>query len=889
MIPPDQLASFLDDALDAGTRASLETELESDAPSLRFVIEQRKMERALRSLLGNPAQRQRLKESIRAAVAGSSTQALRAQVLADTSGHPVKPREAASVTPGWLVRLRTKFSEALQPFPSRGLAWSAGVAVLLLLAVGLFFFFRPAPAASVVIGQFAVVVGQPTLQHSGKSSTLSAQPSTPIYLGDRIETGDADKAEIVFKDGTTLRLGFNTTVEFPTLNSQPSTLNSHPLRPSEINLLRGQVWTKVQKMPNAPRYAIHTTAATAVARGTEFGVALKRPSTLNPQLSTPTAVLTVKEGAVDFSNSLGSVQATAMTESIATPNRAPSQPVLLKTIKQFDVGPGKRITFEAQLSTLHLEGIVYPQGWAGFDVRAIQDTQDTALRQLRIVRVWPGSPAEQAGLAVGDVITQVNGQPATNFLQVLSPILQRRGASIVLGISRGALAKTASLVTTTPPYKPPLGDMPADLSQDIFNATRPLIDVGCQQVLSSNQWREVEQQFRRVLDRYPNAAAVHNNLAMWYEANNEVGPAVQHVNQAITIEPNNPLYHYNLSRVLRSIGNFERCAEEAETAVKIAPEWVPGILEVADAYTILGRYDDALAALERGLGTNHAALWPAKASVFLECQRLDEALTAALKAVELEPSNAERFLQLALVYWARHQQAEGQAASRKAIELDPGYAGAYDSLAMDIVGRLGNRLPEDPTDGPPEDFAIERWRDRPAEELAIIAEAERMSRKAIELNPNFIGAHVNLGDILLLRGAVDEAELILRKAAELDPIGQAANAYNSLAYRFAGWGIRLDEALQLAQRAVQLDPSGATSDTLAMVHFRRGEWEQAEAAWKKCIELGGAQGDPGASFHLGKLYELLNRPDAALAAYQEALRLRPDYPEASQALEKLLR
>ncbi len=891
MIHPDQLASLLDDALDAGSRAALETELENDAPSLRFVIEQRRMDRALRSLLGNPAQRQRLKESIRAAVAGSSTQELRAQVLADTSGHPVQPRGAASMTPGWWSRLRTQLGDFLQPFPSRGLAWSAGVAVVLLLAVGLFFHIRPAPMASVVIGQFAVVVGQPTIQRSGKPSTLNAQPSTTIYLGDRIETGDADKAELVFHDGTTLRLDFNTTLEIPNPKSQIPNPISPLLRPSEIDLLRGQVWTKVQKSTNAAQYAIRTAAATAVARGTEFGVKIQRAASTNS--SAPTTVLTVKEGAVDFSNALGSVQATAMTESIATPDSAPSQPILLKTIKQFDVAPYKRVNVEAQASVFDLDDfmfrMVYPQGWAGIDVRSIPDEKDAAVRQLRIVRVWPGSPAEQAGLAVGGVISQVNGQPVTKLQEILRPIFQRQGASVTLSLSRNGLSETASLVTTNHPYAVPVSEMAPDLASDLVTATWPLIEAGCQEVISRNQWRELEQQFRNLLERYPNAAAIHNNLGVWYEMNQEVGQAIQQLQQAIAGEPNNPLYHYNLSRVLASLGNFERCAEEAAAVVKLVPDWVPGIVQIAEAYAFLDFPDDALAALERGLEANpsSAILWGTKAFVLLGNQKPDEALAAALKAAELEPSNARTFMTLGQIYWVRGQPQEREAASRKAIELDPGFAEAYNSMAVAIIARLGNRLPEDPTDGLPEDFAIERWRDRPAEELAIIAEAERMGRKAIELNPHLVTAHVNLGNILLLRGAVVEAEKVLRKAIELDPNGQAANAYNSLAYRFAGWGIRLDEALQFAQHAVQLAPEGWAFDTLAIVHFRCGEWDQAEAAWKKCIELAGPQGDPGAWYHLGKLHERNNTPDAAITAYQEALRLRPDYPEASRALEKL--
>ena len=400
-------------------------------------------------------------------------------------------------------------------------------------------------------------------------------------------------------------------------------------------------------------------------------------------------------------------------------------------------------------------------------------------------------------------------------------------------------------------------DIPANLAKEVFDATWRLVEADCRQTISSNEWSELGQEFKNVLNRHPELAALHNNLAVWFEVNDEFSSAIQHFKHAVASAPGNALYHYNLGRALGSIGNFERYAEETEEALRLAPKWVPGLIALAQAYMLLARQDQAVAVLEQSLEVDpsHSDLWSAMGFVHLSAGRTDEALTAALKAAEMEPSHAVKFMTLASVYWGRGQQQESEAASRKAIELDPGYAEAYDSLAVDIIARLGGRLPEDPTTGSPEDFAIERWQDRPAEELAIIAEAERLGRRAIELNQDLGGPHVNLGNILLLRGAVVEAEKVLRKAIELDPNGQAASAYNSLAYRFAGWGIRLDEALQFAQHAVQLAPEGNFFDTLAMVHFRRGEWDQAEAAWEKCIELAGSQGDPGAWYHLGKLYE----------------------------------
>ena len=62
--------------------------------------------------------------------------------------------------------------------------------------------------------------------------------------------------------------------------------------------------------------------------------------------------------------------------------------------------------------------------------------------------------------------------------------------------------------------------------------------------------------------------------------------------------------------------------------------------------------------------------------------------------------------------------------------------------------------------------------------LGKLKEAELSVRKAIELNPNYAFAHLNLGRILKDLGNLKEAELSVRKAIELNP--NSSNAYYNL-------------------------------------------------------------------------------------------------------------
>ena len=86
MIEPDKLAEYLDGGLDPAARARIEAELAADPESLRQALDQRRLDQALQVLLCPSVRRERLRQSILAAVQGRSTQELTDRVLSATSG-----------------------------------------------------------------------------------------------------------------------------------------------------------------------------------------------------------------------------------------------------------------------------------------------------------------------------------------------------------------------------------------------------------------------------------------------------------------------------------------------------------------------------------------------------------------------------------------------------------------------------------------------------------------------------------------------------------------------------------------------------------------------------------------------------------------------------------
>jgi C-terminal processing protease CtpA/Prc len=68
------------------------------------------------------------------------------------------------------------------------------------------------------------------------------------------------------------------------------------------------------------------------------------------------------------------------------------------------------------------------------------------LKQLRVLRLVQNSPAIEAGLREGDLISAIDGRPAAELsLAEISQMFKQEGRECVLGIIRGAEKKQVRL------------------------------------------------------------------------------------------------------------------------------------------------------------------------------------------------------------------------------------------------------------------------------------------------------------------------------------------------------------------------------------------------------------------------------------------------------------
>tara|TARA_Y200000002_G_C22675787_1_gene661997 strand:+ start:121 stop:2448 length:2328 start_codon:yes stop_codon:yes gene_type:complete len=142
--------------------------------------------------------------------------------------------------------------------------------------------------------------------------------------------------------------------------------------------------------------------------------------------------------------------------------------------------------------------------------------------------------------------------------------------------------------------------------------------------------------------------------------------------------------------------------------------------------------------------------------------------------------------------------------------------------------------------------------------LGKYEEAEKLIRKAIEINSKFSDAHGNLGVLLKELGRFEEAEKYVRNAIEINP--NEFNYYYNLTIILTQLS-RLEEAEIVSIKAIKLNPNDFFSHfNFGILLKELGKFKEAEKIAKKAIKLNANSSDAYCNLgiilkNLGKLKE----------------------------------
>ncbi len=162
--------------------------------------------------------------------------------------------------------------------------------------------------------------------------------------------------------------------------------------------------------------------------------------------------------------------------------------------------------------------------------------------------------------------------------------------------------------------------------------------------------------------------------------------------------------------------------------------------------------------------------------------------------------------------------------------------------------------------------------------------AESLWRDTLEKNPASWMAHINLGQILLTDGHLEEAMQHFRKALELQPENTVAD--NNIGSVLLQQG-HVEEAMAHWRGILARDPGDPdANNNLAGQLFQQGHAQEAIAHWQKTLET--RAGDPNANNNLGTAYLLTGQLDAAVVQFEKALKYNSDNATACNGLGSAL-
>lgn len=363
---------------------------------------------------------------------------------------------------------------------------------------------------------------------------------------------------------------------------------------------------------------------------------------------------------------------------------------------------------------------------------------------------------------------------------------------------------------------------------------------------------ETVSHFQKALEIAPDFENVYSELCYALFQQGKITNAIQVITQGISINRDNPDFHYYRGNLYKHTGAFDQAVVDYRTALSIRPAYAEVHYSLGVALHALGRLDEAEVGYRRTLEikSDYFEAHHNLGSLLQDLGRLDEAELSYRMALEINPDSAEAHNNLGNILLERNRLDEAELSCRRALAIKPDFAEAHNNL--------GNLL----------------------KELNRSDEAELSYRRALAIKPDFAEVLCNLGVTLNDFGQLDEAESSFRQALRIKP--DYADANNNLALVLTELR-RIDEALISFRAALELKPDFAEAhNNLGSTLMEQGRLAEAEVCLSRALEI-----NPDYAYaynNLGNFLQKCGRLEQALPYFRRALQIKPDYAEAHSNL-----
>ena len=431
-----------------------------------------------------------------------------------------------------------------------------------------------------------------------------------------------------------------------------------------------------------------------------------------------------------------------------------------------------------------------------------------------------------------------------------------RGRLVLCAAAFVVVAATAVGAYFWPDFRPTTGTPPpplVDASVSIELPTAP-------EALAVDELRaEAIQAVKQLTERYPASAAAHRTAASLYQFLKQYDAATGHWERCIALDPARAEARASLAQVQLLQGQDSQARQTLTAAMEAGLGTADIYRQLAEALQRTGELEKAEDLAQEGLEKFPAStdLWVSLGQTQLQLGHLDDAKTSIDTALRHQPRSGTAHFAAANIYVRLGASDEAEKHRRLVEKMKAGQPGKrrtfeedYEATLREVVSPLYSAIALlYDTQGQPAD--AEHWCRRaialvpsapdPLRLLVNIyrsrgqiGNAHVVQRRLAELEPANVVNHINLANLALALGRLDDGERALLDAARIAP--RNALVRRMLAAVLVERG-ELAQAREAAQQAVQLEPSADGYELLAAICRQQGDLDAGAAADRAATDL----------------------------------------------------
>lgn len=375
----------------------------------------------------------------------------------------------------------------------------------------------------------------------------------------------------------------------------------------------------------------------------------------------------------------------------------------------------------------------------------------------------------------------------------------------------------------------------------------------------AGQVDEARKAFQKALSMNKYLAKAHYQLGSLERAARRISEARDALQKCIQLTPDDPYAHYQLGMVYRELGDLKLAQLEMKRACMLHPTDSYGHSQLGQIFQTTRQWDQAVLEYSQALSlkTNDPYVLEKLGEVMVEKREFDRAAELLQEALshQFHPE-ARTMIKLGKVLHALGRTRDLMTQMEEVLRVSPG-----NTDALLLLARA---------------YSAENDQVR----------AVSILKKLLDSAPDHADAWLELGKLYQAQGNEDEAIAAFTRASPNAP--DQAGVWNTIGVLLSN---RKDytEALNAFRKALSFDYSD-----VQIQNNLKAVQKKIESNCRRVIEtaeetLAADSGRIDSYLELGLAYEMIDRPDEAMMAYQRLLSIKPDSIEGLQAYADMLK